>query len=126
MISNNQTETAKMQTTDIARVAHEINRAYCTALGDDSQPSWEEAPTWQRDSAIAGVEFHIINPHVGPEASHGNWMAQKLAEGWKYGPVKNPNIKEHPCLVPFDELPKEQQVKDHLFRGVVHALFPGA
>jgi hypothetical protein len=49
-------------------------------------------------------------------------MAQKLAEGWKLGPVKNPEAKEHPCLVPFDDLPVEQKVKDYLFRGVVRAL----
>lgn len=28
----------------IAQVAHEINRAYCQAIGDDSQPCWNDAP----------------------------------------------------------------------------------
>ncbi len=40
----------------IARVAHEVNRAYCQALGDNSQPAWEDAPQWQRDSAMLGVK----------------------------------------------------------------------
>ena len=30
--------------------------------------------------------------------------------------------KEHPCFVPYEELPTEQKAKDFLFRGVVHAL----
>jgi hypothetical protein len=47
---------------------------------------------------------------------------QKLADGWKYGPVKYPEKKEHPCMVPFAELPKEQQLKDALFRHIVPAL----
>ncbi len=106
----------------IARVAHEVNRAYCEALGDNSQPAWEEAPDWQRSSAINGVNFHIANPDVGPDHGHNAWFAEKQATGWKYGPVKDAEKKEHPCFVPYDELPTEQKAKDFLFRGVVHAL----
>lgn len=111
-----------MQIHEIARVAHEINRAYCQALGDESQPPWDEAPAWQRDSAIKAVNFHLAHPDAGPQATHESWLAQKRAEGWRYGAVKNPETKEHPCFVPFDELPREQQAKDFLFRAVVHAL----
>ena len=111
-----------MQAQDIARVAHEVNRAYCQALGDDSQPAWEDAPEWQRSSAVSGVQFHLDNPAAGPEASHDSWLAQKCAEGWAYGEVKDPEAKTHPCFVPFDELPTAQQAKDYLFRAAVHAL----
>ena len=114
-----------MKTQEIARVAHEINRAYCQALGDTSQPRWEDAPEWQRSSAMNGVNLHISNPEAGPQASHVSWFEEKLAGGWKYGPEKNPDKKEHPCMVPFDELPKEQQAKDYIFRAVVHALQNG-
>lgn len=106
----------------IARVCHEVNRAYCLALGDTSQPAWEDAPQWQRDSAVLGVKLHTTNPSAGPQVSHESWMAQKVSEGWVYGPVKDPENKQHPCMVPFDQLPREQQAKDFIFRGVVHAL----
>ena len=106
----------------IARIAHEINRAYCQALGDTSQPAWENAPDWQRSSAINGVQFHIDNPQAGPDHSHNEWLKEKEAGGWKYGPVKNPETKEHPCFVPYEPLPVEQKAKDYLFRAVVHAL----
>jgi len=105
----------------IARVAHEVNRAYCAALGDNSQPSWEKAPAWQRESARMGVDLHTMGD-FGPEASHISWMNQKLNDGWVYGPVKDPEAKTHPCLVPFENLAPEQQAKDYLFRGVVHAM----
>jgi hypothetical protein len=106
-----------------ARVCHEVNRAYCQAIGDDSQPSWEDAPDWQKESALLGVDLHTHND-VGPEASHESWMAQKIADGWEYGLVKDPVLKIHPCIKPFAELSKEQQIKDHLFRAVVHAMRP--
>ena len=111
-----------MRIEQIARVAHEINRAYCQALGDNSQPKWEDAPDWQRSSAINGVEFHITNPDAGPDHSHNAWLAEKEATGWKWGPVKDAERKEHPCFVPYDQLPVEQKAKDYLFRAVVHAL----
>ena len=121
--------TAGASVGQIARVAHEANRAYCQALGDASQQAWEDAPQWQKDSAMLGVKLHANNPNAGPQASHESWMAQKLAEGWEYGPVKAPESKRHPCIVPFEALPLEQQAKDYLFRGVVHAVaetFQGA
>jgi hypothetical protein len=107
---------------EVARIAHEINRAYCHAIGDFSHLPWEQAPDWQKTSAIAGVNFHKANPDATPESSHENWIKVKLADGWTDGPVKDPELKQHPCLVPFHMLPIEQRVKDYLFRAVVHAV----
>jgi hypothetical protein len=104
----------------VAKLCHEVNRAYCQALGDDSQPTWNDAPEWQRSSAINGVTFHLQNPDAGPDHSHNNWLAEKSAAGWKYGPIKDPEAKEHPCFLPYADLPKEQQAKDYIFRAIVH------
>lgn len=110
----------------IAAICHEANRALCLAQGDTSQPAFEAAPQWQRDSAIAGVKFHQANPDATPEASHESWLAQKEADGWKWGPDKDPEHKLHPCFVPYTSLPPLQQAKDHLFRSICHALLPFA
>ena len=111
-----------MTPVDVAQVCHEANRAYCIGLGDNSQPLWNDAHDWQKDSAVNGVIFHLENPDAGDAASHKSWLAEKKAAGWKYGPIKDPDKKEHPCFVPFEELPIEQQMKDRLFRSIVHAL----
>lgn len=111
--------------TDIARVAHEVNRAYCRSIGDDSQPAWEDAPDWQKDSAISGVRYHLAHPDSTPADSHNSWLAEKEAAGWTYGPVKDPELKQHPCFVPYDELPPAQRTKDYLFLAVVRALAVG-
>ena len=109
-----------MKTIAIAMMCHAINAAYCQSLGDDSQPTWDDALDWQRQSAIAGVEMHLANPDATPEQSHESWYAQKEAEGWTYGEVKDAEKKEHPCFLPYDELPIEQKAKDYLFRATVH------
>ncbi len=111
-----------MDTTEIAEVCHEVNRAYCLALGDTSQVAWAEAPVWQRNSAVKGVEFHLDNPDATPENSHESWLALKTEEGWKYGEVKDAEKKEHPCFRPYSELPETQRAKDYIFRATVHAL----
>lgn len=106
----------------IARVCHEVNRAYCEFLGDRSQAEWSNAPQWQKDSAVAGVSAIRSNPATTPEQSHEGWMAQKVADGWVYGDTKDADHKTHPCMVPYDQLPLAQRAKDHIFGAVVRAL----
>jgi RyR domain len=103
-----------------ARAAHEVNRAYCIALGDLSQPTWEDAPEWQKSSARNGVAGALAGNT--PEQSHESWLAEKRATGWKYGSVKDPEKKEHPCFVPYAELPPDQRAKDDLFLSTVRAM----
>lgn len=108
---------------EIARICHETNRAFCAAMGDDSQPAWDEAPGWQRESAIAGVQGIIDNPDRTPEQSHAAWSEHKLAEGWVWGPEKDAEAKTHPCLVDsYDELPPEQRAKDYIFGAIVRSM----
>jgi hypothetical protein len=110
-----------------ARIAHEVNRAYCASIGDTSQLPWEMSPGWQKDSAIKGIQLHWAAMREGkelpPSASHDSWLKEKLDTGWKYGPTKNPETKEHPCCVPYEELPTEQKTKDYLFGAVARATF---
>lgn len=110
-----------MNISDIARIAHEANRAYCISIGDLSQLPWPQAPDWQRKSAVVGVRAHLASD-LTPEQSHEAWMKHKAAEGWVYGTVKDPVAKRHPCMLAYHLLPAEQRVKDMLFRNIVHAL----
>lgn len=113
-----------MNVDPIAKVCHEVNRAYCQSLGDNSQSTWEDAPDWQKDSIRAGVRAILKNPATTPEQSHEGWLATKEAEGWVYGEVKDPVAKTHPCFLPYSELPPEQRLKDDLFGAVVRSMLP--
>lgn len=106
---------------DIAAICHEVNRAVCQAVGDQSQIPWVDAPKWQKMSAVDGV-INVLLHESTPEQSHANWTAFKLADGWTRGDVKDPVKKTHPCLVPFVDLPVEQKIKDYVFTALVQAL----
>jgi len=64
------------------------------------------------------VQFHLASDAT-PEESHNSWLRQKELDGWTYGEVKNEALKQHPCFVPYCNLPQEQQVKDYLFKAVI-------
>lgn len=117
----------KEQVEQVARICHEANRAYCTSIGDNSQPTWEQAPDWQKESAIKGVKFHVSHLSVGtepsPSASHDAWLEEKRAAGWTFGPVKDAEKKTHPCFLPYDGLPMDQRMKDYLFAAIVKAFW---
>lgn len=106
----------------IAIICHQANKAWCEINGDNSQQDWGDAPQWQRDSCIKGVEFCLQNPEAPASANHDSWLEEKERTGWVYGPVKDADKKEHPCCVPYDELPRVQKVKDSLFKAIVGAL----
>jgi hypothetical protein len=44
--------------------------------------------------------------------AHEIWVQQRIAEGWKYGTERNDGQKEHPCLVPYGELPDNEKEYD--------------
>lgn len=105
----------------IAVICHEVNGVFNRRHQDYSQPSWKNAPDWMRQSALNGVAAHIKENHT-PEQSHVVWYNDKVADGWVYGPEKDPVKKTHPCMVPYNELPKKQQTKDVLFSSLVNNL----
>lgn len=110
---------------DIARACHESNRQIQQVIGDPNpSPPWDDAPRWQRDSCIQGVERALRHDTITPEDLHRAWCAAKVADGWVWGPEKDPDKKTHPCLLPYDALPEGQRVKDQVFLTIVDALRP--
>lgn len=44
--------------------------------------------------------------------SHDLWARRRLSEGWRYGPKRNDKTKEHPSLIPYEELPESEKEYD--------------
>ncbi|MBE6189451.1 MAG: Ryanodine receptor Ryr [Rikenellaceae bacterium] len=43
---------------------------------------------------------------------HEVWAETRIAQGWTYGPERNDQLKHHPCLIPYEELPEEEREYD--------------
>lgn len=114
------TESNALTINQVAQICHEANRALQIVQADPTipiSPLWEDLDEETKKSAESGV-LGVVQRNT-PEQSHENWCAFKIAHGWKLGPVKNEETKEHPLLVPYAELPESQKLKDALFVSIV-------
>lgn len=111
---------------DIAEACHEVNRVVQRVQIEQGVEGIAVAPPWglvgpeMQTSVIQGVEGVLAGR--SPAQSHEAWCDYKRAHGWTYGAVKDEDAKTHPCLVPFDQLPEDQKLKDYVFRDVALAL----
>ena len=46
--------------------------------------------------------------------THDNWAKERMKMGWKFGPKRDDRRKEHPCLVPYKELPEPEKEHDRI------------
>jgi hypothetical protein len=100
--------------------AHEVNRAYCRAIDDNSQVEWDQAADLQKTSALEGVD--AVFAGKTSEQLHESWCNAKRRDGWVYGVTKDATAKTHPALVPYSALPDWQKKKDDLFGATVRAM----
>ena len=109
-----------MTEVEIARVCHEVNRTLSQALGE-FHPRWIGLSADLKQSTYDGM-VAARDSDFDPEKSHESWCAEREKAGWKWGEVKSDKWKAHPNLRPYNQLPKEQQLKDHLFVAIVKYL----
>ena len=43
---------------------------------------------------------------------HEVWADNRMKQGWTYGEQRNDALKQHPCLVPYEELPDDEKTYD--------------
>ena len=43
---------------------------------------------------------------------HEVWSETRIQQGWTFGELRNDELKTHPCLVPYEELPEEEKEYD--------------
>lgn len=46
------------------------------------------------------------------ENVHDIWAQSRMQQGWTYGPERNDELKHHPCLIPYGELPEVEKNYD--------------
>jgi hypothetical protein len=107
-----------MHVTQVARIVHEVDRAYLAVTGDNSVPAWDRASASARQSAALTVTA-IARGHVTPESTHAAFVAEYARNGWTHGETLDHEAKTHPQLVPYDALPIEVKTRDALIVAVV-------
>lgn len=43
---------------------------------------------------------------------HEVWAETRIRQGWTYGEQRDDELKTHPCLVPYEELPESEKEYD--------------
>ena len=43
---------------------------------------------------------------------HEVWAQNRMNQGWSYGSERNDSLKQHPCLVPYEELSDDEKLYD--------------
>ena len=46
------------------------------------------------------------------ENVHEVWALNRINQGWSYGQKRNDSLKQHPCLIPYQELSNEEKLYD--------------
>lgn len=112
-----------MTTLDIAEVFHETNHVYSRTLGQETDfPTWKETPVETRTALAERVQRRLDNPDAPQRMEHDFWVQKKIDQGWKFGSEKDPGKKEHPFIVPYEEVPESEQDRDEIFIAIVSAL----
>ena len=104
--------------------AKATNNIYNENASPSKQKPWEERSYFEKESNRASADhikikqkyLNIDNSDLGKEklarCEHNRWNAFHYLNGWKYAKKRNPKIKLHHCLVPYDNLDESNKAKD--------------
>ena len=55
-----------------------------------------------------------LNPLLEAMAKnvHEIWALERIHQGWTYGEKRADTLKQHPCLIAYEDLPEEEKVYD--------------
>lgn len=115
--------TERSQIETAARAAHEAIRALQIAHNEPGVAlPWPQVAKDIRESCKIGVKRVIENPDIEDEELHNSWVETKKSQGYTYGPKRDDVLKQHHCMVPYNELSAHDRSKDLIFRSVVKAV----
>lgn len=113
----------------VASMCHEANRKWCEAHGESGlHKPWEEETQEEKSISINAMRELLTNHAFITKADISmcaqraweKWKHEKTEQGWTYNPVKNRELKHHPCLVPYyDQLNKYEKTKDRIYIAMI-------
>ena len=106
----------------IAMLAHGVVAGYRKVMGMEPMPPFSDLGAAEQDELLENVDFWLANPSAPIAASHEAWLARGISEGWRLGEALDNLAKLSPFIRPFDTLPKDMVVMEHLFRAAVDSV----
>ena len=70
---------------------------------------WQALNPTERQAWVNTV-IHAIEHEFNIVQDHEKWCNLMRKEGWKWGPIKDPDLKTHPHIIEYDSLPQEVQI----------------
>lgn len=112
----------------IAEILHNAISAIPRTDGSVIVP-WDALNGVLKDRAVDTVRCLMtdrmaLGVEIPAKELHDIWHANMIDMGWYYGPTYSFEQKLHPSMVPFDELPDDEKIKDAIWSGIIYALYP--
>lgn len=111
---------------DLARICHEAHLALRIGLNDSADDAHFDAlPQWRKD--LVTGEVRMIREGRSHAEVHQAWADRLREQGWRWGIYRDVQLKQHPNLVPYDDLPVSEKAKvRQAFRIVLTHVMPEA
>lgn len=113
---------------EIAYLLHTITSVFDRPDGSVVM-TWAELPEEKKVLAQTAVLVIWMRLTAGedltPQEAHRIWMIGKLNNGWTHGKEFCDEKKTHPCIVPFEELPPIERLKDELWITLIKLFHQG-
>lgn len=99
----------------IARVVWEANRQLQIADGEDwPDEPWDAAPEWRKNITTGTVSLVRSGIVANAGQAHEFWKHSMEIMEWEWSHEKNQARKQHPSLIPWEELTPRAQLGQRL------------
>lgn len=95
---------------DLARICHEAHVALRIGLNDSADDvHWDALPRRRKDTVVNQVRLFREGKTLAEV--HEAWVIRMAEDGWRHGLTRNLIQKMHPNMIPYEQLPPEEQAK---------------
>jgi hypothetical protein len=93
---------------DVAHERGDARPARCTRY--NARMSYHPQPV---DTASIELSLDILElTEMLAKNAHEVWAKERMAQGWRFGSERNDARKEHPSLIPYEQLPESEKIYD--------------